>query len=64
MRQKTESSGEPSKIANVYIMSTITENGTIEWKEDRFNVKTTQYQLQSDGYFKVIKQRSEGEFEP
>lgn len=60
-----ESSGEPSKIANVYIMSTITENGTIEWKEDRFNVKTTrEYQLQSDGYFKVIKQRSEGEFEP
>lgn len=56
--------GDPSNIASIYITSTITENGTIEWKEERYNVKTTRvYQLQPDGYFKIIKQTSEGEFE-
>lgn len=59
-----ESSGEPSKIANVYITSAITEDGTIKWEENRFSVKTTrEYKLQPDGYFKVMKQESEGEFE-
>lgn len=60
-----ESIGEPSNVANVYITSTITKDGTIKWEENRFNVKTSrEYQLQSDGYFKVVKQESEGEYEP
>jgi hypothetical protein len=60
-----ESNGDPSKIANVYITSTITEDGIIKWEENRFNVKIKrEYQLQSDGYFKVVKQESEGEYEP
>ncbi|HEX2921440.1 MAG TPA: hypothetical protein VHO50_09785 [Bacteroidales bacterium] len=59
-----ESSGEPSKIASVYITSIITEEGDIKWEENRFNVHTKrEYQLQPDGYFKVVKQESEGEFE-
>lgn len=60
-----ESNGEPSKVADVYITSTLTEDGTIIWKEDRFSVKTTrEYKLQPDGYFKVVNQESEGEYEP
>jgi hypothetical protein len=60
-----ESSGEPSEIASVYISSTIAEDGTIFWEENRFSVKTVrEYKLQPDGYFKVVKQESEGEYEP
>lgn len=60
-----ESSGDPSNIARVHISSSITKDGTIKWEENRFNVMTKrEYQLQSDGYFKVVKQESEGEYEP
>jgi hypothetical protein len=60
-----ESNGDTSKIANVYLKSTITGEGTIKWEENRFNVKTTrEYKLQPDGYFKVTKQEIEGEYEP
>ncbi len=63
--EEYESFGKLSQIANIYITSTIMENGTILWKEDRFNVKTTrEYKLQPDGYFKIIEQKVEGEFEP
>ena len=65
MKAEYESNGEPSKVADVHITSTLTEDGTIKWKEDRFSVKTTrEYKLQPDGYFKVVKQESEGEYEP
>lgn len=61
---KYERNGDPSKFECVLIQSSITKDGIIKLKEDRFNVKTKRdYQLQSDGYFKVISQVSEGEFE-
>jgi hypothetical protein len=59
-----ESLGQPSQVANVYITSTFMEDGTIVWKEDRFNVKTTRkLKLQPDGYFQIIEQTTEGEFD-
>lgn len=59
-----ETSGDPSKIKQVLIQSSVNKEGIIMWQEDRFNVKTKrEYRLQTDGYFKIINQSSEGEFE-
>ncbi|NJK96448.1 MAG: hypothetical protein HC905_17415 [Bacteroidales bacterium] len=56
--------GDPSETDQVHIYSSINSNGIITWNEERYNVKTKrEYQLQPDGYFKIISQTSEGEFE-
>ena len=56
--------GQPENISEVYMQSSITKDGVIKRHEERFNVTTDrEYQLQSDGYFKVIHENIEGEFE-
>ena len=59
-----EGLGEPDKVSKVYMQSSITADGVINRHEERYNVTTDRkYQLQPDGYFKVINQNIEGEFE-
>ncbi len=56
--------GDPLEVKTTYIQSNISNDGIIRWQEERFNVKTKrEYQLQPDGYFKIIEQTSEGQFE-
>ncbi len=60
-----EKLGNTDDIAQVFMQSSISQDGVIQRHEDRFSVVTDRkYRLQPDGYFKVIDQRIEGEYEP
>ena len=60
-----ENLGEVNNIAKVPMRSSISKDGIIQRHEERFSViADRKYQLQSDGRFKVINQKIEGEYEP
>lgn len=60
-----EYNGHPEEgYEAVYNTSEITENKQIKWHQERYNVTTDRkFDISPDGYFRVIYQKSEGEFE-
>ena len=57
--------GHPEKgYQAIYNNASIEENGQIKWHQERFGVTTDRtFDVSPDGYFRVIYQKSEGEFE-
>ena len=60
-----KNNGEPEgEIKAIYLKSSITKDGHIQWYEERYGVITDRvYKLMVDGYFKITSQKSEGEFD-
>jgi hypothetical protein len=63
--QQYKKNGEPEAgIEATYLKSKITEEGNIIWHQERYNVTTVRiYKIMPDGYFKIIEEKSEGEFD-
>ena len=60
-----KNNGEPAgETEAVYLKSSITKDGSVQWHEERFGVTTDRvYKLMPDGYFKIVEEKTEGEFE-
>jgi len=63
--KKYKKNGEPEAgIEATYLKSKITDEGNIIWHQERYNVHTNRvYKLMPDGYFKIVEEKTEGEFD-
>ena len=63
--RRYKENGDPDgEIEAVYLKSNITKDGQIVWHQERYGVTTDRtYELMNDGYFRIVKHKSEGEFD-